>query len=176
LERDTERVQTLRAAFREAVQVFDVRQLKFVDESGGTLAMTRRYGRATSGQRVVDSVPASDGTNYTILAALSLAGLDAPWMVDGTVTGAIFHCWVREVLCPTLRPGDLVLWDNLAAHKVAGVEELLTARGARLLRLSPYSPDFNPIEQCWSKTKTGLRRTQVRTVEALMDAITKEPR
>jgi transposase len=105
-----------------------------------------------------------------MLAALGLEELDTPWVVDGTVNGAIFHCWVREVLCPTLRPGDLVLWDNLAAHKVAGVEEMLTACGARLLRLSPYSPDFNPMEQCWSKIKTFLRRV-ARTVEALIDAI-----
>lgn len=110
--------------------------------------MTRRFGRATLGQRVVDSVLDNYGANQTMLAALSLDGLDAPWVVDGAVNGAIFHCWVSEVLCPTLQPGDIVLWDNLSAHKVAGVEELLTTRGARLLRLSPYSPDFNPIEPC----------------------------
>src|SRR4030095_12970808 len=89
----------------------------------------------------------------------------------GAVHGDIFRCWVREVLCPTLQPGDIVLWDNLSAHKVAGVEELLAARGARLLRLSPYSPDYNPIEQCWSKIKTWLRRAKARTAEALIDAM-----
>jgi transposase len=161
----------LRAAFRETVKALDVRRLKFVDESGTTLAMTRRYGRATPGQRVVDSVPVNYGENYTMLAAVGLDGLHAPWVVDGAVNGLIFHCWVQEVLCPTLQPGDIVLWDNLSAHKVAGVEELLMARGARLLRLSPYSPDFNPIEQCWSKIKTGLRRAKARTVEALLEAI-----
>jgi len=142
-----------------------------VDESGATLAMIRRYGRATPGQRVVDHVPANYGDNYTMLAALGLAGLAAPWVVDGAVNGDIFRCWVREVLCPTLQPGDIVLWDNLSAHKAAGVEALLTARGARLIRLSPYSPDFNPIEQCWSKMKTWLRRAKARTVEALIEAI-----
>jgi transposase len=170
-ERDTERVRTLRTAFRETVQALDISRLKFVDESGTTLAMTRRYGRATPGQRVVDSVPANYGINYTMLAAVSLTGFDAPWVVDGAVNGAIFHCWVREVLCPTLRPGDIVLWDNLSAHKVAGVEGMITARGARLLPLSPYSPDFNPIEQCWSKIKTWLRHAKARTVEALIEAI-----
>jgi transposase len=119
----------------------------------------------------VDHVPDNYGNNYTMLAALGLEGLTAPWVVDGAVHGDIFRCWVREVLCPTLRPGDIVLWDNLSAHKVAGVEELLAARGARLLRLSPYSPDFNPIEQCWSKMKTFLRRAKARTVEALIEAI-----
>ena len=133
--------------------------------------MSRRYGRATPGQRVVDGVPANDGTHQTMSAALSLDGLEAPWGVDGAVNGAIFHCGVREVLCPTLQAGDIVLWENLSAHKVAGVEELLTARGARLLGLSPYSPDLTPIEQCWSKIKTCLRRAKARTVEALIDAI-----
>ncbi len=78
---------------------------------------------------------------------------------------------MRHSLCPTLQPGDIVLWDNLSAHKVAGVEELLTARGSRLIRLAPYSPDFNPIEPCWSKIKTFLRRAKARTVEALIEAI-----
>lgn len=133
--------------------------------------MIRRYGRAMPGQRVVDHVPDNYGHNYTMLAALGLKGLAAPWVVDGAVNGDIFRCWVREVLCPTLQPGDIVLWDNLSAHKVAGVEALLTACGARLLRLSPYSPDFNPIEPCWSKMKTFLRRAKARTVEALVDAI-----
>lgn len=133
--------------------------------------MIRRYGRATPGQRVVEHVLDNYGKNYTMLAAVGLDGLHAPWVVDGAVNGDIFRWWVRDTLCPTLQPGDIVLWDNLSAHKVAGVEELLTARGTRLIRLSPYAPDFNPIEQCWSKIKTFLRRAKVRTVEALIDAI-----
>lgn len=161
----------MRLAFRGTVQDLDVNCLKFVDEAGVNLAMTRCFGRATPGQRVIDSVPKNYGTNQTMLAALSLDGLDAPWVVDGAINGAIFHCWVSEVLCPTLQPGDIVLWDNLSAHKSSGVEELLAARGARLIRLSPYSPDFNPIEQCWSKIKTFLRRAKARTVEALIEAI-----
>jgi transposase len=142
-----------------------------VDESGATLAMIRRDGRAAPGQRVVDHVPDNYGTNYTMLAAIGLDGLHAPWVVDGAVNGDICRWWLRNILGPTLRSGDIVLWDNLSAHKVAGVEEVLTARGARLLRLSPYSPDFNPIEQCWSKMKTFLRRAKARTVETLIEAI-----
>ena len=168
----TERVQTLRAAFWETVKILDGHRLKFVDELGATLAMVRRYGRATPGQRVVDHVPDNYGTNHTRVAALGLNGLEAPWVVDGAINGEMFHCWVREVLCPTLHSGDIVLWDNLSAHKVAGGEELLAARGARLIRLSPYSPDFSPIEPCWSKIKTYLRRAKARTVEALIAAIT----
>lgn len=160
----------MRTAFRATVQDLDVHRLIFVDESGVNLAMTRRFGRATPGQRVVESVPENYGSNQTMLAALSLDGLDAPWVVDGAVNGEMFHCWVSEILCPTLRAGDIVLWDNLSAHKVRGVAELLAARGAQLLRLSPYSPDFNPIEPCWSKIKTVLRHAKARTVEALIAA------
>ena len=108
-EQDTERVQTLRAAFRETVQALDVHRLKFIDESGVTLAMLRRYGWATPGQRVVDHVPDNYGTNKTIVAALGLDRLAAPWVVDGAINGELFHCWVREVLGPTLQPGDIVL-------------------------------------------------------------------
>src|SRR5262249_6294772 len=155
-------VQTLRTAFRETVQRLDVQRLPCVDESGATLAMIRRYGWATPGPRVVDHVPDNYGPNQTILAALGLDGLDAPWGVDGAIHGEIFHYGIREVVCPTLQPGAMVLWDNLSAHKVAGVEALLVPRGARLLRLSPYVPDCNPIEPCWSKSKTCLRRAKAR--------------
>jgi transposase len=161
----------LRVTFRETVTALDAHRLTFVDESGVTLAMTRRYGRATPGQRVVDHVPDNYGANQTMLAALGLEGLDAPWVVDGAVNGDIFRYWVRDVLGPTLQPGDIVLWDNLSAHKVAGIEALITARGARLLPLSPDSPDCNPIEQCWSKSKTFLRCAKARTIDALIDAI-----
>jgi hypothetical protein len=170
-ERDTERVQTWRTTLRATVQARDVRCLKCVDASGATLAMTRRFGRATPGQRVGESVPDNYGAKQPMLAALSWDGLDAPWVVDGAVHGAIFHCWVGEVWCPTLRPGAIVLWDKLSAHKVAGVDSLIAARGARRMPLSPYAPDFNPIEPCWSKMKTWLRRAKARTVEALNDAI-----
>jgi transposase len=120
---------------------------------------------------VVEHGPDTYGTSYTLRAAVGLEGLDAPWVVDGAVNGDLFRCWVREMLCPTLQPGDMVLWDNLSAHNVAGSAALLTARGAWLLPLSSSSPDFNPIEPCWSKIKTLLRRAKTRTVDALFDAI-----
>jgi transposase len=161
----------LRAPFRETVAGRDAQRLKFVDESGGTLAMTRPYGRATPGQRVVEHVPNNDGANQPLLAAWSLEGLHAPWGVDGAVNGDLFRYGVRNVRGPTLQPGDIVLWEDLSVHKVAGGEALITARGARLLPLSPYWPDCNPIEQCWSKIKTYLRRAKARTLEALIDAI-----
>jgi transposase len=170
-ERETARVQTLRATFRETVAALDARRLTCVDASGVTLARTRRYGRATPGQRVVDHVPNTYGANQTMLAALRLEGLHAPWVVDGAVHGDIFRYWVRDVRGPTLQPGDLVRWDHLSAHKVAGIEALITARGAQLLPLSPYAPDFNPIEPCWSTSKTSLRRAKARTLDAWIEAI-----
>jgi len=106
-----------------------------------------------------------------MLAALSLSGISAPWVIEGAGEGAVFRTWVREVLCPTLRAGDIVIWDNLKAHPGAGLRELIEARGARLVLLSPYSPDCNPIENCWSKLKTFLRKVKTRTVKALIAAI-----
>jgi transposase len=170
-ERDPERVRPLRTTCREPGQALDVSRRKVVAESGAPRARTRRDGRATPGQRVVESVPDHSGTHHPMLAAVSRAGRDAPGVVDGAVNGAIFHCGVRAIRCPTRRPGDLVLWENLSAHTVAGVEGLSTARGARLLPWSPYAPDFNPIEHCWSKSKTWRRRAKARTVEALIEAI-----
>ena len=145
-ERDPERVRTLRTAVLDTGQALDVRRLQCVDASGTTLAMMRRYGRAPPGPRVVDSVPVNSGENSTLLAAVGLDGLHAPW-------------------------GDSRCWEHLSAHTVAGVDERRTARGARLLRLSPSSPDFHPIAQCWSKSKTWLRRAKARTVDALFEAI-----
>ena len=102
---------------------------------------------------------------------LHAAGGGGPRGASRPLDGATFHGWVSEGLCPTLQPGDMVLWENLSAHKVAEVEELRTARGTRLRRLSPYSPDFNPIAHCWSKSKAGRRRAKARTVATLMEAI-----
>lgn len=133
--------------------------------------MTRLYGRAAPGERVVDAVPQNYGTSQTMLAVLSRRGVAAPWVIEGAVDGAVFLTWVKRVLGPTLQAGDLVVMDNLKAHKVKGVEEAITARGAHVLYLSPYSPDFNPIEQCWAKIKTFLRKAKARTLDALLDAL-----
>jgi len=106
-----------------------------------------------------------------MLAALGLGGVSAPMTVNGAVDGAVFLAYVREVLCPTLSAGDIVVMDNLSAHKVVGVVEAIAARGARVEYLPPYSPDLNPIEKCWSKLKTALRRAKARTREALEAAL-----
>jgi transposase len=134
--------------------------------------MTRLYGRAPKGERVVGSAPQNYGENVTMLGTLSCTGLGAMMTVNGATDADVSRVYVRDVLAPTLSEGDIVVMDNLSAHKVAGVRETLEARGARLIYLPPYSPDLNPIERCWSKIKTALRAAKARTREALDEAIT----
>jgi transposase len=150
-----------------------VSNLKFLDETGTQLNMTRRYGRAKPGERVVETIPSDYGSNYTLIAVLSMDGLQAPWVIEGALNGEIFKLYVAEVLAPTLKPNDILIMDNLPTHKVAGIAELVEARGACLEYLSAYSPDYNPIERCWSKIKTSLRSAKARTYSALMKAIKK---
>ena len=133
--------------------------------------MTRRYGRAPRGERVVGAVPHNYGANVTMLAALSLQGVEAVMTIDGATDAEVFRAYVGHVLGPTLTPGDIVIMDNLRAHKVAGIRERIEASGARLIYLPPYSPDLSPIEPCWSKLKTLLRTAQARTRDALDVAI-----
>lgn len=166
-ERDTERVKTLRRAFVEAVQEEDFTCFKFVDETSTNLTYCRRYARAEGGQRVGQAVPLHGGPNVTLVAALTSNGLQAAMTVSGAINGDVFAAYLHHVLSPTLVPGDVVVLDNLPAHKVAGLAEIVAARGARLLYLPPYSPDFNPIEHAFSKLKTWLRTAQARTREAL---------
>jgi len=172
-ERDTPRVQAERALYRDLSATLDLRRVKFIDESGINIAMTRLYGRAPRGERALGSAPQNYGQNVTILGALSCTGLEAVMTIEGATDADVFRAYVREVLCPTLREGDIVIADNLSAHKVAGVQEAIAATGARLLYLPPYSPDLNPIERCWSKIKTFLRAAKARTREALDAAVTR---
>jgi transposase len=148
-----------------------LKRLKFLDEAGSNLAMTRLYGRAAKGERVFDSVPQNYGENISILATLSRSGIEAPMMIEGAVDGIVFLSYVEQVLVPTLTVGDVVIMDNLGAHKVKGVREAIEAAGAKLIYLPPYSPDLNPIEKCWSKIKTYFRAVKARTKEALEQAL-----
>ncbi len=133
--------------------------------------MTRLYGRAPPGKRVVGSVPQNYGTNVTMLAALGSDGVTAVMTIDGATDAEVFRAYVGQVLGPTLRPGDIVIMDNLRAHKAAGIREAIEQVDAQLLYLPPYSPDLSPIEPCWSKLKTSLRTAKARTREALEQAI-----
>jgi transposase len=133
--------------------------------------MTRRYGRALRGKRLVASVPHGHWKTSTFVAGLRTTGLTAPLVVDGAMNGDIFRTYVEQVLAPTLVPGDIVILDNLGSHKVAGVREAIEARGASLVYLPPYSPDLNPIEQAFAKLKALLRKIAARTISALWDAL-----
>jgi transposase len=132
--------------------------------------MTRRYGRAMRGERVCEGAPAGHWRTLTLLATLTVAGMVAPMTIESPTDGDVFLAYLEQVLCPRLQPGQVVVMDNLGAHKVVGVRELIEARGANLLYLPPYSPDFNPIEQAWSKIKQRLRTAKARTVEVLEQA------
>jgi transposase len=134
--------------------------------------MTRRYGRAQYGRRVADAVPKNFGLNVTLLGALSCNGLDAVMTVEGATDTAVFRAYVEQVLVPTLVADDVVVMDNLTVHKVSGIREAIEATGARLIYLPPYSPDYSPIESCWSKLKAILRKAKARSREALDEALT----
>ena len=170
-ERDTERVKGLRHAFLEALPSQDVAWFKFVEETGVHLADTRRYGRAAGGRRVDQAVPLRAGPNGTLGAALTPQGIEAVMALEGALNAASFAVYLDQVLGPTLVAGDVVVLDNLPGHKTAGMAELVEKRGARLLFLPPYSPDFTPIALAFSKLKTSLRSTAARTREALMTAV-----
>lgn len=146
-------------------------QLVFVDESGANTKMTRLYGRSPVGQRLLARQPQGHYQTSTLIAGVRLHGPCAPWLFEGAMDGEMFLAWVRQGLVPTLQPQDLVIMDNLATHKVAGVRQTIEAVGARLLYLPPYSPDFNPIENLWSKIKHILRRLSPRTADELLQAV-----
>ncbi len=133
--------------------------------------MTRQRGRAPCGKRLVAKVPHGHWKTTTFVAGLRSDGISAPLVVDGTMNGELFLAYVEQQLVPTLQPGDVVVMDNLAAHKVAGVRQAIERVGARLVYLPPYSPDFNPIEQAFAKLKWLLRSAAQRTVEGLHQAI-----
>jgi len=145
--------------------------LVFIDETWATTNMARRYGRAPRGERVIASVPHGHWKTSTFVAGLRLEGMTAPLVIDGAMNGETFRAYVEQFLAPTLRPGDLVIMDNLPSHKVAGVREAIEARGAELIYLPPYSPDLNPIEQAFAKLKALLRKASARSVEALWNVI-----
>lgn len=149
----------------------DARRFIFIDESAAKTNMTRLRGRGRRGQRVRDHAPHGHWNTTTMIASIRLDGTISCMAVDGATTRDVFREYVRQVLCPTLRPGDIVVADNLSAHKDRESEALIEARGARLDFLPPYSPDFNPIENMWSKVKTQLRSAQARTQEKLFTAI-----
>jgi transposase len=173
-QRDTPRVQALRQDF-QANGIARLRplakHLKFIDESGAHLGLTRLFGRAAPGERVTEATPGYSGKHYTVVAALGLTEVSATWVLEGGMTGDAFETYFEYVLAPTLRRGDIVLIDNLNVHKSETTQRLIAARGARLEFLPPYSPDLNPIEKCWAKVKAVLRKLKARTFDELLHAL-----
>lgn len=170
-ERDTPRVQWLRRQYELWQRGAPVGRLFCIDETGSTIAMTRTHGRSPRGQPVVGRVPRRRGTVITVIGALTVNGLTAMMTIEGATTGDVFLTYVNDVLGPELRPGDVVVLDNLGAHKDHRVRAAIEARGAKLVFQPPYSPDKNPIELAWAWLKSFLRTAGARTLEAVDIAI-----
>jgi transposase len=167
-----ERDEWLRAAWRVTLaQHIDPEQLVFVDEMGTHTSLSPIYAYSPKGQRAYCSVPRNRGPNTTLLSCMSVEGMGSSLTVEGATNRDVFEAYVERVLSPELRPGQVVVMDNLTAHKGERVRELIEERGCKLLYLPPYSPDFNPIEEAFSKIKGLLRKGEARTREALVEAI-----
>jgi transposase len=164
-------VAAARRHWRETLPLHDARQYVFVDESGVTTDLLRRYARSPRGTRIADHTPCSHWQTHTVVAALRPTALTATAVFDGPIDNVTFHAYVEQVLVPTLRPGDVVVLDNLAAHKQPAVRALIEQAGAYLRFLPPYSPDFNPIELAFAKLKAFLRAIRPRTFEQVCELI-----
>jgi transposase len=167
----SERNEEARAAWRAAAAQLDPEQLVFVDESGTNISLTRVYGWAPHDRRATGSVPRNHGKNTTLVAALAPDGLHEPWLIEGAIETDSFAWYITEQLAPTLRPGQIVVLDNLSVHKADRIRQAIEARHCQLLFLPPYSPDFTPIEQAFSKIKAILRGLGARSKEALQEAV-----
>jgi transposase len=166
-EQDRPDVARRRSWWRRWLQrLIDGRCMVFIDETWIKTNMTRLGGWSRLGQRLLGKVPHGHWKTLTLVAALRHDSIVAPCVFDGPINGESFLAYVRKLLVPALRPGDIVVLDNLGSHKGSAVREAITAAGARLIFLPPYSPDLNPIEQVFSKIKTLLRKQDARTLEA----------
>jgi transposase len=145
--------------------------LVFLDECGVCTGMTRLYGRATGQNRVIDHVPLNHMTRTTVLSAIRFSGVTAPVTIKGSLNGSLFREYVENYLAPSLKPGDVVVMDNLSSHKVKGIKEAIEEAGATILYIPPYSPDLNSIEELWSKVKAYLRKKKAQTKNELYEAL-----
>jgi transposase len=149
----------------------EAKRLVFVDEMGTNTSLSPVYAWAKKGQRALCSVPRNRGKNTTVLSSMSVRGMGPSLTVEGATTSAVFEAYVEQVLAPTLRKGQVVVMDNLSGHKGERIRELIEERGCELIYLPSYSPDFNPIEEAFSKIKGLVRKAEARTKEALLEAI-----
>lgn len=170
-EQDRPDVAAARTAWADDQAKLDPDQLIFIDETGTSTNMARLRGRSARGERLVGKIPHGHWKTTTFVAGLRSSELTAPCVIDGPMNGNAFIAYVEQVLAPSLKPGDIVVLDNLSAHKVPGVREAIEAAGGTLLYLPPYSPDFNPIEQLFAKLKALLRKAAERSVDGLWNRI-----
>jgi transposase len=177
----TERDEHKRSAFRERIGGVDPQRLLFVDESSTNIAMVPRYARAPRGRRAFGKAPRNWGKNVTLISSISTEGMGPSMSIQGSSDTESFGLYIREVLAPSLRSGQIVLMDNLSVHKAGWVRGLIEERGCQLWLLPSYSPDMNPIEEAFSKVKNLIRKAKARTLEALfavtgraLEAISKE--
>ena len=168
---DQARIQDLRQWFLKWAPEADPERLVLIDESGSHIAMTRETAWAPRGVKPKEAVPRNRGTVLTMIAALTLSGLGSMMTIQGGTSSDVFRTWVAQVLVPDLPANAIVVMDNLAAHKDAGVREIIEAAGAKLVFLPPYSPELNPIELAWGKVTRWLRTARRRTREAVDDAL-----
>jgi transposase len=171
LEQERPDILMRRQAWFDGQLDLDPAKLVFIDETGLSTKMARLRGRAPRGERCRAGVPHGHWKTTTFTGALRLTGMTAPFVYDGAMNGTVFLAYVEQVLVPSLSKGDIVVMDNLSAHKTAGVREAIEAAGANLLYLPPYSPDFNPIENAFAKLKTLLRAKAERTIATLWDTV-----
>ena len=167
----SERNNYKRAWFWRRLKELDVRRFRFIDEAGSNLSLTRRYARAPRGERITESVPRNYGQQTSIISAVGLSGAAATMTVEGAVDTTIFNVYVEQVLRPTIAVGDILILDNLSAHRASCSERMAAEQGATVVWLPPYSPDFSPIELMWSKIKAALRAAKARTREELERAL-----
>jgi len=172
-EQDRPDVAAERAVLKAEQSKLDAPRLVFIDETAVTTKMVRHYGRSPCGERLVASVPHGHWKTLTLVAALRIDRMTAPYAIDGAMDGPSFLAYVEQVLAPTLHKGDIVFMDNLRTHKIVGVREAIEGIGATLRYLPAYSPDLNPIEQAFSKLKAALRKGAARTVNALLKLVGK---
>lgn len=170
-ERDRPDVKAAREAWPEKLAGVAAEDLVFVDETGASTAMTPTHGYAPKGERVEGKAPHGGWRIVTFVGALTAAGVIAPWAQDEAMTGDVFVAWVEQILVPKLKPGMVVVMDNLSSHKVKGVREAIEGAKCRLEYLPAYSPDLNPIERLFSKFKRLLRSAAARTVDAVYEAM-----
>ena len=170
-EQQREDVQQLRREWLEYITHIDANRLVFLDETGINIAMTRLYGRAPKGERIIEYVPDVRYKRLSVVSTLRVTGDTVPFVYSGTMNGNLFMQYIALCVVPTLKPYDILVMDCLSSHKMKIISEMVEAVGANVVYLPPYSPDFNPVELLWAEIKADLRKLKARSVVDLCDAL-----